>query len=308
MPFKPYMISRIAALLGSLATALALNAAAAEWLYVATAPGSFAGTAQGGGQLHSVQLPGGAVTPIGPIRLSGQPIAVTGLAVRPIVGTLYGITSDASPNHPNSLVTIDPSTANATLVGPMGMAGSDISFDKHGTLFVWLRETSQIGTVSLTTGAARPTGATRAASEPGGVAVDDAGRIYVATSGATGSLDQIDSESGKARKGPTLQGAQYPAAINAISIASDGRIFALNSNRGVPAKAALVTIDPLTGVMKRVGSLPDDADALVLMETPWSAAEFFSSRSGITVILGVVALAVIAFVILRLGRRPRAAA
>src|SRR6185436_8303370 len=160
----------------------------------------------------------------------------------------------------------DPKDGNSTVVGKLGLAGSDISFDKHGTLFIWLRETSQVGTVSLETGEARPVGPTKAAGEPGGIAIDNGGHIYVISSGATGSLDQIDSANGRARKGPALDGAPYPAGINALTIADDGRIFALNSNRGVPAKTALIQIDPASGKVTRLVDLPDDADALVMVE------------------------------------------
>ena len=283
------------------------TAAAAEWLYVASSPSAFGAAPAAGGHLYRVDLPGGKPKPVGALRVSGMPITVTGLADQPIVGTLYGITSEDSPNHPRSLVVIDPKDASATVVGKLGLAGSDISFDKHGTLYIWLRETSQVGTVSLKTGEARPVGPTKASGEPGGIAIDNGGRVYVISSGATGSLDQIDSVNGRARKGPALEGAPYPAGINAISIADDGRIFALNSNRGVPAKTALVQIDPANGHVTKIVDLPDDADALVMLETPWSAAEFFSSTLGITLVAGIVALVLVLLLVLRTGRRPRSA-
>jgi hypothetical protein len=282
-------------------------AAAAEWLYVTTVASPIGmAPSQGGSHLYKVELPNGKAKPIGTIRAGGMPIAVTGLANQPITGTLYGITAEDSPNHPRALVTIDPKDATATLVGNLGLAGSDIAFDKHGMLYVWLRETSQVGTVSLKTGEARPVGPTKAATEPGGIAIDDSGRVYVVPSGATGSLDQIDSVTGRARKGPTLQGAPYAAGINALSITADGRIYAVNSNRGVPAKSALITIDPVSGEIRKVGELPDDADALVQFETPWSMGEFLSSTTGVSVVAGILVLIVVLVLMLRMGRRPRA--
>ena len=279
-----------------------VTAFAAEWLFVGVVPSSIGGR-PAGGVLYRIDLPSGKPERIGPIAVGGAPIAVTGLADQPNSGTIYGITTDDSPNHPRSLVTIDPRNASATVVGPLGFSGSDIAFDKGGKLFIWLRETSQVGTVSLETGQAHPVGPTKAAGEPGGIAIDASGRVFVVTSGATGSLDQIDSVSGRARRGPALQGALYPAGINAISISADGRIFALNSNRGVPAKSALVRIDADTGAVTKVSDLPDDADALVHMEIPWSAAEFFSSATGVSLVGGILALVVVLVVVLRTGRR-----
>ena len=44
--------------------------------------------------------------------------AVTGLAVHPITGVMYGSTGNAGPTNPKSLIVIDKTTGKGTLVGP----------------------------------------------------------------------------------------------------------------------------------------------------------------------------------------------
>lgn len=286
--------------------ALASSASVADLLYVASSPAVPGDNPQRGGVLHAISLPQGPVRRVGEIRVGGTtPITVAGLAVQPITNALYGITPDSSPNHPRSLVTIDTATANATVVGDLGAAGTDIAFDGHGTLFIWLRGSSQIGTVSLSTGEARPVGRTRIAGETGGITVDNTGRIFVMSTGPAGSVDQVDSITGKIRRGPALSGVPFPAAINAIAMAPGGALLAVNTDRGTPSRAALVKVDPSTGLATQMSALPDDSEAIALLAAPSSAATYFSSRAGITltVVIAILAAAAAALAFVRRARR-----
>ena len=58
---------------------------------------------------------GAVVSTVGPIGF-----AVTGLAVNPLTGVLYGSTSNNSANSPGSLITINKATGQGTLVGSFG--------------------------------------------------------------------------------------------------------------------------------------------------------------------------------------------
>ena len=69
----------------------------------------------------------------------------------------YGITPQASPNAPNSLITIDPNTGVAQLVGDLRIPGSDIAFNRAGILFAWLPGTSQLGIVNTSNGGSQCT-------------------------------------------------------------------------------------------------------------------------------------------------------
>src|SRR5258706_14506439 len=116
-------------------------------LYAARVRSGLALDAPIAGNLYAVNLANGTATLVGAIRLPGsKPIGVTGMAVHPTTGILYGITSEQSPNHPRSLVIIDQTSGAATLVGDLGMVGSDIPFDPAGTLYLWRPGQSQLVT------------------------------------------------------------------------------------------------------------------------------------------------------------------
>ena len=131
--------------------------AATQTLYAASVrSGGVAGASEItiAGNLYTINLASGTATLVGAIRLpGGRPIGVTGMAASPKDGKLYGITSEQSPNNPHSLVTIDQATGAATLVGELGVSGSDIAFSEKGILYIWLPGSTQLGTVNPSTAA-----------------------------------------------------------------------------------------------------------------------------------------------------------
>src|SRR5512140_427461 len=91
------------------AAAVAFSAHGEVTLYAATMhahPGTNAGDMAG--SLYVVDPSTGAAKLVGTLRLDGKPVGITGLAEHPSTGDLYGATAGTSPNHRNSLVTIDP--------------------------------------------------------------------------------------------------------------------------------------------------------------------------------------------------------
>ena len=217
-----------------------------------------------GGALYSVDLKERHVSLVAPIRLGGAlPIGLTGLAVHPKTGVFYGITGGVSPNLPKSLVTIDPRTGNATLVGKLGLAGADIRFDEKGTLYVWLLDRNCLGVVDLGTGSAKPLpGSTYEQTLGGGIAVNRDGLVYISANSPGGTLDTFDPHAAKLAAGPQLKGAPYVSSINSMAFGDDGVLYAVNSNLGTPAKTHLVSIDLKTGDVKDVMALPEDVDSL----------------------------------------------
>ena len=297
--------------LAFLASLLALPArAVVHTLYAASVrTGVVAqGEAPIAGNLYTVNLANGTATLVGAIRLPGaKPIGVTGMAAHPSTGVLYGITSEQSPNHPHVLVTIDVKTAAATLVGDLGVTGSDISFDPKGTLYVWLPATTQLGIVDQSTGAVTPLGRPGPAGSPAGIAVDPQGMVFVTAKGAGGSLDNVDLATGALQIGPPLTGAPFSTQINSMSFSPSGLLLAVNSNGGAPASTRLVTINTATGVVATIGSLPDDTDALAFTggSGPNLAPTFSTLNPGLRVVVAVVSTILVvlaAFVLLR-GRR-----
>jgi sugar lactone lactonase YvrE len=282
--------------------------AALHTLYAASVRSSVASDAPIAGNLYTINLASGTATLVGAIRLPGsKPIGVTGMAVHPISAVIYGITSEQSPNHSRSLVTIDPGTANATLVGELGVVGSDIAFDAKGTLYMWLPQTSQLGTVNISSAAVAPLGKPGPAGSPAGIAIDTNGMVFVTYKGATGSLDSVDLATGNVRNGPKLSGAPFDSQINSMSFSPSGLLLAVNSNAGSPANTRLVTINTATGVVSTIGALPDDTDALAFTGSGPNLAPTLSTMSpgGRVVIAAVsVALLAIAGSLLLRNRRP----
>jgi hypothetical protein len=221
------------------------------------------------GNLYKVAPGTGATSLLTSLRAGGQtPIGLDGLAMHPVTGVFYGITSPTSAVIPRSLVTVDPESGRVTLVGDLGHAGSDIGFDSGGTLFAWIPDTRQMGAVDLATGAVTPRGRPgERGSSKGGFTVIAGGVALVAATGATGTLDRVDTASGTITIGPPLVGAPFPDLISGLAYSPNGELFAINSNFGTSSSANLVTIDVETGKVTNIGPLPSDTDAIAFGRT-----------------------------------------
>lgn len=260
------------------------------------------------GNLYTVNLANGAATLIGAIRLPGaKAIGVTGMAFHPQTGILYGITSEQSPNSPHSLVTIDATSGAATLVGDLGIVGSDVAFDPVGTLYVWMQGTSQLGTVNVSTAAVTPIGKPGPAGPAAGMAIDPAGMVYVTAKGASGTLDNVDLATGALQIGPPLTGAPFSTQINSMSFSPGGLLLAVNSNGGSPANTRLVTINTATGAVATMGTLPDDTDALSFYgaDGPNLAPTLSSMSPGGRVVIIVVSIVLVGVAASLIFRRRR---
>ena len=85
--------------------------------------------------LHTISPTDGSVISTVAISLTGETIeGGTGLAVDPTTGTLYALLKIDSDSD-RVLVTIDPATGVATLVGSVGFGFAGIAFDNTGALF-----------------------------------------------------------------------------------------------------------------------------------------------------------------------------
>jgi hypothetical protein len=285
---RPALRLTLAAALATLATL----SQAAETMYVATLRDNLGDDT--GGAMYSIDLGEHRASLVAPIRIGGAvPIGLTGLAIHPKTGVFYGITGGVSPNLPKSLVTIDPRTGNATLVGKLGFSAADIRFDAKGTLFAWLLDKNCLGIVDLGTGAAKPVdGSTYEQTLGGGIAVNRDGLVYISANSPNGTLDTFDPREGKVVPGPQLKGAPYVSSINSMAFTEDGALYAVNSNLGTPAKARLVAIDTRSGEVKDIMQLPDDVDSLSfgpVVERSTSANDRIRQRH---VVIAAVALAI----------------
>lgn len=276
----------------AIAAAFALDAIAAETLYATSLRGEASGSAFVAGNLYTVDPSTAAAKLIGPIRLGNTAVGITAVATHPKTGVFYGITAGLSPAVPRSLVTVDLESARATVVGKLSEIGSDLAFGSDGTLYMWAPQLRRLVKVDLATAAIDPLGPSGIdAGTSGGIAIDrNAGKAYVAATGATGTLDSIDLATGAGTPGATLKGAPFPASIDNMTFSPAGTLYAVNSNGGTPSSAVLVKIDAATGVVSRVGSLPADTRGLIFAPEREGASSVEAARKWILVALGVIAL------------------
>lgn len=197
---------------------------------------------------------------------------------------------------PRSLVTLDPASGKATLVGPLGVSGSDINFDAKGTLYIWLPDRNELGTVDLGTGAAK-TFTESGVSETigGGFAIDNSGNALLSATSAVGTLDTVDLKTGRVTTGPHIEGASFVSAITAMDFSNSGILYAVNTNLGAPASASLVRIDPKTGAVHPVGPLPNDTTALTFGVETDMLSETVTVRKWVLMLLSIVAIAGLLF-------------
>jgi len=216
------------------------------------------------GNLYRVDPESAVTTLVAPLRLDGrESIGLDGLAIQRESGEFFGVTAPATRLVPHSLVRLDPETGTVSLVGDLGVAASDVSFDTGGTLFIWLPKTKQVGKVDLKTAAVEALGTPSATGAPqGGIEVVSRDLALVAASRANGTLDSIDLKTGALIGSVQLKGARYPELIAGLAESPDGTLFGVNANGGVPSLADLVKIDRRTGQITVVGPLPNDTDAI----------------------------------------------
>ncbi len=154
---------------------LAMQTSTAVAAPVLTASDSF-------GSLYTVDVATGNAALIG-----NSGIAFTDIAFDPS-GHLFGITT-------SSLYTINPSTAAASLVGPVTTAGTDLNaltFGADGTL--WAANQSNVMTIDPSTGAGTIIGPAGPLNSAGDLAFDAAGNLFLTTN--RGTLLRIDTATG----------------------------------------------------------------------------------------------------------------
>ncbi len=262
----------------ALAFALSLGsvhrASAAMVLYGATA-------ASGAGELYLLDQESGLpIEDIGALNdADGLNFGITGLAVHPTTGVLYGSTHNlmvADPATLARLVTIDPVTARVTVIGPFnaGNVGTrpatmaDIGFDSSGNLYgVGTVGGPQIYSIDLASGQATVIGTTGLTSTSGGgLAVSATGILYgTPTAGRYGTYDLATGAFTLITNPVKPLGGAY-AALDFNS--ETGTLFGLNLGPDPAFETRLVTIDPPTGLVTEIGASVIQLDAIAFGPIP----------------------------------------
>jgi hypothetical protein len=210
---------------------------------------------------------------IGPIGFG-----VTGLAIDPTTGTLYGSTGrnndpGAGPN-PGSLITINRTTGQGTLVGDVIPPASDrspaadITFTPDGTLYGWIEpDTDDLARIDKTTGVGTVVGDSGLNTYGSGLASNASGTLYFAGEGEDMPLRTVDRNTGLTSVVATMNGdTTLERGISALAFNSSGTLFGSRLPSNSPAfNSDLITIDTTTGAITSKGTSVDRLDALVFV-------------------------------------------
>ena len=234
----------------------------------------FASTSAGGpGELYVLNPANGAVLQdVGPLNdVLGANYPITGLAVNPVTGVLFGSTGNAVSATEARLVSIDPATAVVTFIGtfdagPTNSSGapatmSDIAFDASGNLYgVGSIGGPQLYSINTATGKATVIGTTGLTSTSGGgLAISPAAGFFGTPSSSR--FGTYDSTTGAFTNivNPTKPvGGAYAALAFGGSV-----LYALDlgpDSAGKPTE--LVILDTTNGAMTDLGASVSSLDAI----------------------------------------------
>jgi hypothetical protein len=197
---------------------------------------------------------------VGPIGFS-----VSGLAVDPSTGVLYGSTGGDS-DLVGGLITINKSTGAGTFVGTiMGGDGGfpDITFTPEATLFGWWKGSDDLVRIDKASGAGTFVGDSGLSTSGDGLASNAAGTIFLAGDDDNGPLRTVDRNTGFVTSVATINGTTGNP-INALAFDSAGTLFGVRLNNGCcgPRPTDLITIDTGSGALSSRGPSVDNLDAL----------------------------------------------
>jgi hypothetical protein len=181
------------------------------------------------------------------------------LAFNPVTGQLYGASNNLA-SGPSSLLTIDPTTGQGTVIGTFSSTQLvDIAFDSSANLYGWSR-TGDLYSVNLTTGAATQVGdALGTLGTRGGLAIDATNNIFAL---GGNNLYRIDNTTGALLSALPVSGPGG-AIGSAMDFDESGTLFVFD-----PSANTLDTINTTTGAVTVIGgSLPGNLDALAFQRT-----------------------------------------
>ena len=275
-----------ALLCAALALAGSAMRAEAGVIYASTAAGA-------AGELYILDPANGSlIQDVGPTNdMSALNYPITGLAFNPLTGVLFGSTGNAG-SVDGLLVTINPATAQISVVGPFNAGPvnssgvpttmADLEFDASGNLY----GVASIGgpnlySINPLTGQATLVGANGVSTSTtgGGLAIAEFTNVFYGTptssrfgtyNPTTGAYTNIANPAK-----PTGGGA-----YGALSW-GDGTLYGLNVGSGSPPPTALVNIDPATGAVTLIGNTLSSFDAIAYIPEPTGATALLIGAAAI---------------------------
>ena len=238
--------------------------------------------------LYVMNTSTGAATPIG---LTGQ--ALTGMAYDNANGTMYGVTSQNAACA-RCLVTINLTTAAATVVGPLTLTISEIEFGSNGTLYGWSETGDVLASINLTTGTATTIPPSGIGTFGDGMALVG-GVMYLMPEGDAGTYYTVNTTTGLATAAGTLTGSPGAGCCSVAAATTDpasGQVFAVVGADG-SGQSFLVKVNVATGAITNVGTSVLLLDALAFGPNsggvPTMSREMLIALFAMVLVLGVLA-------------------
>jgi hypothetical protein len=238
----------------------------------------YASTAAGApGELYILNSSNGAVLQdIGPLNdANSVNYPITGLAFHPTTGVLYGSTGNNPPATAATLVTINPTTAQVTVIGLFNVGNegnpatmADLAFDSAGNLYgIGSVGGPHLYSINTSSGQATVIGSNGAltSTSGGGLAISSGGVYYgTPTSNRYGTYDPVTGAY------TNIANPDKPAGIGAYTALDfDGStLYGLNTGPGSPPPTHLVTIVPATGAVTDLGASLNSLDAIAFQPAP----------------------------------------
>jgi hypothetical protein len=259
-PIRNTRLPALTSLLCLLALLVSLTSTKAGTLYLATAAG-------GPGELYIIDAAtGGVVKDVGPLKdTNNVNYAVTGMAFHPTTGVLYGSSGASDTNTSTRLLTINPATAQVTVIGLYNASGAtmaDLAFDSVGNLYgVASKNGPDLYSVNTTNGQATQIGDTFLSSTSGGgLAIDSDGVIWGApTASRFGNYNLSD---GTFVNNGALDRPAGGGAYAALAFDEHGVLYGLNSGPGSPPPTHLVIINTNDLTITDIGASVAAGDAI----------------------------------------------
>lgn len=205
------------------------------------------------------QANGTVTSTVGPIGF-----ALTGLAVHPVTGVMYGSTARLDPTAPGALIQVNKATGQGTLIGSFNVPDhtmADLTFGPDGTLYGWAEASlDDLHTINLATGQATRVGESGVGFNTRGSGIAaNAAAIFLAGDEGAGRFHRVDRTTGVATPVAFLNWRPR-GAIAAMSFAPNGVLFAA----GLPIDSGpiLLTINPATGHVTEIGPTASFLDAI----------------------------------------------
>ena len=242
------------------------DVAPAEILFGATGGHADFATAPASELYEISTADGSIVRDIGPIGFG-----ITGLAVDPTSGLLYGTTAAHDATAPESLVLIDPATGAGTLIGTHTLRLADITFDSTGQLYGWAEAGDDLATIDKATGTGAMMADSTMNTAGSGLAFTPDGELWFAGDLVTfpATLTRVDPSTGAiAQRVAQITGVTADR-YTALAADRQGRLYGVarqtTSGGGVgvvTGPPSLFTVDTTSAVATVVGPTIVDLDGI----------------------------------------------